>query len=74
MNERPVMTTRRPLSLFIVGALAGAPALVSAADPIRPAPLELKYDGIARETKAVALGGTCPIHVVPTRDDRIGER
>jgi hypothetical protein len=64
------MTVQRLLSPVLAAALASAPMLLFAADATPPAPLALKYDDIARETKVVALSGTCPVHVVPARDDR----
>ena len=60
-----------PYRLLIAFAAAVVPISGFAApDAKPPALIELTYDGATREVPAVAMRGTCPIHVVPTVDDR----
>lgn len=57
---------------FLIGATVAACALQAFAAPETGSgqELEIAYDRNARETPAVQLGGTCPIHVVSPQDDR----
>lgn len=59
------------LALLIGAALANGSVQAFAASATgSTAPLEIAYERNARETQAVQLRGTCPIHVASPEDDR----
>ncbi|SEA53830.1 hypothetical protein [Variovorax sp. YR216] len=59
----------RPLLAGITAAICSVQA-TAAPDNGPTSPMDITYDRNARETPPMALGGTCPIHVVSPQDDR----
>jgi hypothetical protein len=64
------MKTTTPCKLLVASVLAGAPILACAADASPQPPLALKYDVSSREVPALPVRGACPVHVLPTQDER----
>lgn len=65
------MKTRPSFSRLLCAALGITSSLaVAAPDALPASTMEMKYDWNTREAPPTQLGGTCPIHVAPTQDDR----
>lgn len=58
-----------PAIFGITFAACSIPAIAGPEAGAAPS-LEIAYERYSRETPVEALGGTCPIHVVSTQDDR----